>query len=105
MPLRRGLGETKLYTVSAGTTVNVAGDATLNAPAGSTLVVKRNPEDLDVRVSSGLVNVVSPAGSQRLEHRLLQKVPIHTIVASVPSNSPHARRVGAPRHPNDPMAA
>lgn len=84
----------------------VAGDATLSAQAGSALRVKRNPEDLEVSVSSGLVSVDSPAGSQRLERgQRLDKVPIHSsAVAIAQPNAPRARSSQGQRRPNDPGA-
>ena len=64
----------------------VAGDARLATQAGSVLSVRRDDEHLDVTVSSGVVSITSPEGSQRLaggEHAAA--VPLHGVVASAPS--------------------
>jgi ferric-dicitrate binding protein FerR (iron transport regulator) len=97
---------------SAGRTLVVlAGDARINTQSGSVLSLRRNAEDLDVRVDHGTVSVSSPAGAQQLATNQRETVPIHATVASTPVDAkPPQHRAARPRrhgeaHPSLPKPA
>ncbi len=61
----------------------VAGEARINTQAGSTFVVTRNADDLDVSVTDGSVNVSSPAGSRQLgRQERAVAVPLHAAISA-----------------------
>ncbi len=90
----------------------VVGETQLSAPGGSRFSVKRNVEDLDVRVEVGSVAVSSPAGAQKLVVGEHAAVPIHSAIAASaapnmkPQRSPVAvlprPRPATPKGPTQP---
>ncbi len=85
----------------------LAGEAQINAAAGSTFNVTRNADDLDVGVDVGSVSVSSPAGAQQLARGERAAVPIHAAVASSAPVSAKPRRSPALSHqrPEGPKVA
>jgi hypothetical protein len=77
----------------------VAGDARINTQAGSRVSVKRNADDLDVRVDDGTVNVTAPDGTEQQLHKNDEKrtLPLHTTVASARNEAPPRRIPALPQ--------
>lgn len=100
--LRLVQGEADVDTSHAGAereVAIVAGDARLATQTDSVLNVRRSDDQLDVSVSSGVVSVTSPSGSQRLGGgERAEAVPLHEVVAAAPSahNPLLARRRALP---------
>jgi ferric-dicitrate binding protein FerR (iron transport regulator) len=79
-------GEAAIDTVAlprAAGLALVAGEAKLEAQAGSVLTVSRDQEDMDVSVRDGAVSITSPAGTQQLGRgERVDAVPIRSVTAS-----------------------
>ena len=76
---------------SAGLSI-VAGDARLNTQAGSVVSVCRGPDDMDVSVRDGSVNITTPRGTQKLGRGdKVEALPIQSPTAALsPSSTPLA---------------
>ncbi len=60
----------------------VAGEARLNAQAGSVLNLQHNGDSMDVSVDDGVVSVSSPAGPRHLSRgQRAEAVPLHTVTS------------------------
>lgn len=75
-------GDASIDTAGHKVLAVVVGETKLSAPGGSRFSVKRNAEDLDVRVEVGSVAVSSPAGAQKLAGGEHVAVPIHSAIAA-----------------------
>ena len=94
-------GEASIDTTGHKVLAVVVGEAQLSAPAGSRFSVKRNAEDLDVRVEVGSVGISSPAGAQRLAVGEHAEVPLHsTLAASAGPSKPQRSPVAVLPRPN-----
>jgi ferric-dicitrate binding protein FerR (iron transport regulator) len=98
-------GEASVDTVGAArkSLALVAAEARLETKAGGVISVRRNADDLEVRVDDGAVRVSSPAGSQELAKGEHANVALHSAVAA--SAPPHAAPQHVPLvHPRGPTA-
>jgi tetratricopeptide (TPR) repeat protein len=97
-------GEASVDSAKRALTI-AAGDARINTQAGSVLSVRRNLDDVDVKVDDGSVSVSSPAGPAQIGKNQRETVPLHTaiVASSVDSKPAPARalpvRRGSPRGP------
>jgi len=87
--LRLVQGEAQVDTAADAQPLSVvAGDALLSVQTGSVMHVRRGSEDLDVSVSEGSVQLVSPAGTRHLSRgERADAIPVHApVVASTASS-------------------
>ena len=84
-------GEASVDSAGRALTI-VAGDARINTQSGSVLSVRRNADDLDVKVDRGSVSVSSPTGPNQLAKNQRATVPLHTAVSAVRNDAVDARR-------------
>lgn len=87
----------------------VAGDAMLSVQTGSVMHVRRGSEDLDVSVSDGSVQLVSPAGTRHLSRgERADAIPVRAPVAASTASSQRPGPLAAARRdrsPNDSVRA
>ncbi len=80
----------------------VAGEALVAAPAGSSVSLARTETDVDVAVSRGAVEVLSPSGRRVVRTGEVSRVPIVASVASVDDAALTLQRdVASPRSSDD----
>jgi TolA-binding protein len=79
-------GEASIDSADRNLTV-VAGDARINTQSGSVISVRRNADDVDVKVDRGSANVSSPAGPSQLAENQRATVPLHAAISAAPTDA------------------
>lgn len=96
-------GEASIHSTGRPLVV-VAGDARINTQSGSVLSVRRNADDVDVKVDDGVVSISSATGPKQLSKNEHDTVPLRATMAVAPTDAANARpsrhRIQPPRRPN-----
>jgi ferric-dicitrate binding protein FerR (iron transport regulator) len=79
-------GEASVDSADRALTI-LAGDARINTQSGSVLSVRRNADDVDVKVDDGSVTVSSPAGPGQLAKNQRATVPLRAAVSASRSDA------------------